>query len=45
MCVFLLCADERYPMDVERVQRVVRHLMSQPNGRVVTPLGNYITPR
>lgn len=32
-------------MDVERVQRVVRYIMEQPEGRVVTPMGNYITPR
>lgn len=32
-------------MDVERAQRVVRHLLEQPGGRVVTPMGNHITPR
>ncbi len=40
-----LPADERFPMDVERAARVVRHLLAQPERRVVTPMGNYITPR
>ncbi|GAB4821662.1 hypothetical protein N2152v2_008708 [Parachlorella kessleri] len=36
---------ERFPVDVERVQRVVKHLLAQADQRVVTPAGNYLTPR
>ena len=35
----------RFPGAVAMAQDVVRHLCSCPDGRVVTPSGNYLTPR
>jgi pimeloyl-ACP methyl ester carboxylesterase len=35
----------RFPMDVERAQRIVLHLLNAPSGHVVTPAGNLLTPR
>ncbi|KAL4859014.1 Proton/sulfate cotransporter 2 [Chlorella vulgaris] len=34
---------QRFPMDVER--RIVKHLAQHPDGGVLTPMGNKITPR
>lgn len=36
---------QRFPMDVERAQRIVKHLAAQPDGGVTTPMGNRLTPR
>ncbi len=36
---------QRFPDDVEAVQNIVRHLISQPEGGVRTPSGNLLTPR
>ncbi|PSC70862.1 Proline iminopeptidase [Micractinium conductrix] len=36
---------QRFPMDVERVQRIVKFLAAQPNSCVTTPMGNRLTPR
>lgn len=35
----------RFPQAVAMAQKVVRFLMSSPDGRVVTPASNYLTPR
>jgi len=36
---------QRFPDDVEAVQKIVRHLIMQPGGGVRTPSGNLLTPR
>ncbi|EIE21357.1 alpha/beta-hydrolase [Coccomyxa subellipsoidea C-169] len=36
---------QRFPDDVEAVQRIVTHLIKQPEGGVRTPSGNLLTPR
>jgi hypothetical protein len=36
---------QRFPDDVEAVQKIVAHLIRQPEGGVRTPSGNLLTPR
>ncbi|KAL4424352.1 hypothetical protein ABPG75_001653 [Micractinium tetrahymenae] len=36
---------QRFPMDVERAQHIVKYLAEQPGGGVTTPMGNRLTPR
>lgn len=35
----------RFPMDVARVGAVVNYLAQHPDGGVVTPTGNFLSPR